>query len=497
MQEYFFNPKDIERNREQNKDSYKNVVSSCIFEMNGLMSHIASCINTEDINQAINELVILQQAAIDLGTYTEMVKGEGYDIVKVIERFCEDVYVLSESLTNYSIMGNPDEKTKIEEAFFSMDQRFSEFTSLYNLREEVVFICLRPEYFKGYSKLYNEAILDTNKDVYIIPIPWYRKNSLGLREEVFFFNEGYPEDAKVFDYQKYQISIHEPETVYIQYSQDQYDDITDIFEEYYSMNLRKYTGNLVLIPYNEMPEFSEEDTSFYYSMKYYVTMPGVVCADKVLLHDDWNRKLYIKKLTEFAGSETEELWKNKIEVVEKPSDSDILVAVSDIKKMWDRFRGNLGDDFRKPNGDFKKIILFQPVFSSFYEYGIDVIRKIKKNLDVFKSVKDDIVLIWLEQLPLKNNLNKLNKEVFEEYHRVVNSFISEERGVFLSDISSPNRYDISSFIEYIEEKEIRKGATLERIAIEISDAYYGDNDYVARQFAIEKKPVMIQSVDIL
>lgn len=496
MANYCFNQDDFEKKREYNEDSYRNVVGSCIFEMNGIMSKIADYINLEEVELAVNELINLQQAAIDLGTYTEMVKGKGYDIVNILELFCEDIFVLSEQLRNCSILGNQVNEEIIEKAFSLMDQRFETITALYDLREEVVFICLRPEYFKSYSQLFNEAISDPNKDVYLIPIPWYKKNNCGIREQVFLYEEGYPKDAIIYNYRDYLLHVHEPETIYIQYERDQYDDSMDIFEEYYSLNLRRYTNNLILVPYYEMPKFSEEDRSFYYSMKYYVTMPGVICADKVLLHDEWNKELYIKKLTEFAGEGTKGIWENKIDVVEKPSDVGALVSVSDIKKAWDGFRENLGDVFKKPNGDFKKIILFQPIFSIFYEYGTNVICKIKRNLDVFKSAEDDIVLLWLEQLPLKTDLDKLNMSVAEEYRNIVNEFISEERGIFLSDVPSKNKYDISSFIEHLEAEGNRKGATIERIAIEISDAYYGDSDYVARQFALEKKPVMIQNVEI-
>lgn len=490
MTDYCFNINDFNTNREYGHDSYRNTVSDCVCEMNQLLVQITDCINAGKIQQAVEILTILQQVAIDLGTYTEMVKGEGYDIVISLEAFCEDMFRLSECLKK------DKEDSLVEEAYYYMDKRFAEISELYNLREEVIFICLKPEYFNNYYKYFMEAMTDPNKDVYVIPIPWYKRNVIGMREKVFLNEEGYPKAAKIFNYREYLVSVHEPETIYIQYSQDQYDDRMDIFEEYYSINLRKYTDNLILIPYKEYPLFSEDDFGFFYGMKYYATMPGVICADKVLLHDDWSRELYIKKLVEFAGEDTRELWEKKIDVVEKPSVSDILVAVSDIKKAWDIFRENMGDVFRKPNGDFKKIVLFQPIFSSFFEYGANMICKIQKNLDVFRGADDDIVVIWLEQLPLKTDLDKLNKSVSEEYRKVVNKFVSEERGVFLSDMSSKNRYDISSFIEYLETEGNRKGATIERIAIEISDAYYGDSDYVARQFVLEKKPVMIQDVEI-
>lgn len=495
MPNYCFNLEDLNTHRVYNPNSYRNVVSSCINEMNTMLEKIADSINSESITSAIDLLTELQQAAIDLGTYTEMVKGEGYDIVRDIEQFCEDIFILSERLNSIDTSCNENE-LDIDAAYSSMDQRFAIIVEAYNLREEVVFICLRPEYFKGYYKFYEEAVADPNKDVYIIPIPWYKRNVVGMREKVYLFEDGYPEGSTVFNYQKYLVSVHEPETVYIQYSQDQYDDGTDIFEEYYSLNLRKYTDRLVLVPYKEYPVFSEMDTSFYYSMKYYVTMPGVMCADEVLLCDDWLRELYIKKLIEFTGEDFRGIWENKICVIEKTSNTNLLLSISDIKKEWNGYCENLGNEWYTSGGKIKKIILYQPVFSSFYEYGIDIIGKIEKNLEIFKDASDDIVVIWLEQLPIKRDLNKLDKMVVKKYRGVVEKFVSEDYGIFVSDSIFDGKYNLSDFLQRLEDAGIRKEATLERIVIEISDAYYGDGDYVARQFVLEKKPVMIQNIAV-
>ena len=102
----------------------------------------------------------------------------------------------------------------------------------------------------------------------------------------------------------------------------------------------------------------------------------------------------------------------------------------------------------------------------------------------------------MEQRPLKRDLVKIDTNVAAGYRKLVEDFMVASEGVFVSDFVSDNAYKLPLFLEYLENEGIRKGATLERIAIEISDAYYGDGDYVGRQFTLEKKPVMIQNVEI-
>lgn len=46
----------------------------------------------------------------------------------------------------------------------------------------------------------------------------------------------------------------------------------------------------------------------------FCTVPGVVNSDEVYVQSENMRNMYIKKLTEFAGKETENIWKDKIYV---------------------------------------------------------------------------------------------------------------------------------------------------------------------------------------
>lgn len=507
MPNYRFNPVDLAKNRIMNPNGYRNVVSSFLTEMNTLLGNLAECLNEDNLTGALDELMRLQQTSIELGEYTEDVKGEGYDIVSVLEQFCEDIYGLYEPLNEYLTENEENDSSVIwdealvEQAYTCVDQKFAELVDLYDRRKESAFFCLKPDFFKDYRGLYEEAKADPDCDVYVIPIPWFKRNIDGSVKEYFYSLEGYPEDVDVYDCQKYDAAVHEPEITVIQYAQDEYGDRMGMPSVYHSLNLRKYTDKLILIPYEEPDDFEESEFRPYYNMKFYATMPGVMCADEVWLYSEKLRGLYVKKLVEFSGEEYGGLWEEKIKVVDWPNDRKFEPAVSEIRKTWDSFRNTLGSGWtghvQDELGEIpKKLILYQPVFSSFVEYGERMLEKLERNLKIFKDSSDSIVLIWLEQRPLKQDLVKIDEKVAAEYRKLVDEFIQEGYGVFISDFVSDNEYKLPSFVTFLENEGIRKGATLERIAIEICDAYYGDGDYVARQFTLEKKPVMIQNVEI-
>ena len=66
------------------------------------------------------------------------------------------------------------------------------------------------------------------------------------------------------------------------------------------------------MPYFKTEEIDENDMRAYKWMKEYVTMPGVVYADKVIVQSENIKKLYVKKLTEFLGEDLQKEWDNKI-----------------------------------------------------------------------------------------------------------------------------------------------------------------------------------------
>ena len=79
------------------------------------------------------------------------------------------------------------------------------------------------------------------------------------------------------------------------------------------MNLAMHTDKLTYIPYFVTDEIDKDDERAYKIMNYYVTMPGVVYSDRVIVQSEGIRNLYIKKLIEFFGEESEAEWEDKIE----------------------------------------------------------------------------------------------------------------------------------------------------------------------------------------
>ena len=84
---------------------------------------------------------------------------------------------------------------------------------------------------------------------------------------------------------------------------------------FYSENMKKYTKNLVYIPWfvtKEIEWAAEEDGKAIVMMDYYVCQPGVAHADHSFVQSETVRKSYIEKLVEFTGEECRAVWEKKI-----------------------------------------------------------------------------------------------------------------------------------------------------------------------------------------
>lgn len=93
------------------------------------------------------------------------------------------------------------------------------------------------------------AKADENCDAYVIPIPYYNKNPDGSFREMYYEGDQYPDYVPIVRYDNYDFAIHKPDIIYIHNPYDQYNYVTSIHPFFFSENLKRFTQNLIYIPY--------------------------------------------------------------------------------------------------------------------------------------------------------------------------------------------------------------------------------------------------------
>ena len=245
-----------------------------------------------------------QNSAIQTGTTLEQFGLKDHLSIRLLEQYCEQVYLIHE---------NPDSIRSVHQ---QLDGELAHMEAIIQtelpIRKEIVFLPFKASFWNSMEPMWREASRNPDYDVYVIPIPYYYKSLDQSSGKLHYEGGLFPDYVPVTDYRQYDLRIRQPDITIIHNPYDDCSFTTSVHPSFYSSNLKNYTGQLIYIPYFQLDEIEPEDTRSIHNMKYYVTVPGVVHSDKVLVQSEQMRTAYIECLTRFAGEDTKTIWEKKI-----------------------------------------------------------------------------------------------------------------------------------------------------------------------------------------
>ena len=372
------------------------------------------------------------------------------DVKKIIENAGVDINKYTDDYRNYNQF-----KNKIEEIRIDKEKKD------YKDKKMVVFMPFKAKYWNMMAGLWKEYERSGEYTLIAIPAPYYYKNIDGTVEK-FNDDKQYPEYVKIVSPENFDFDNEYVEKIIIQNPYDSYNATTTVHPQFYAKKLAMCTKELIYIPYFETEEINPSDMRAYVSMDSYVTMPGVVYSDKVIVQSEGIKALYVKKLSEYFGEETRDIWNTKIigngkhYIEMENSDS----KYDDIPEKWKGY-------IKKSDGSYKKVILYFICTNDVLENGHRVFDKIKRSMDTFLEYEDSVVPLMMFESNIDEILQMDNPELLEDYNEIK-----------------------MNFTQYIvNENELDK-------AMNLCDAFYGDAGSEAQLCRNSGKPVMIQNVEI-
>ena len=470
MPEYKFSPDQLREcqsgddEAEKEVYSYKELAKECLAGMVQLSRQVIIELEHLNWDGAIQSLQEGQQLAIDLGTMIEAVKGEGHASIASLERYCESVYVISEHIIAHAEENagrrlNEEEKQRIERQLETDIQNICQIFENYIFRRrEIVFLPYKACAWNTMKSMWEEAVADPKTDVYVVPIPYFYKKYDGSFRAFPEEKLEYPAELNVLDYESFDLALHHPDMIVFQNPYDQWNPSTSVLPQFYSDKLQQMTDKLVYIPPYIMDDFTMNDERYYTNMKHYVTMPGVVRADEVVVQSEAMRNVYISKLTEFAGEDTKSIWERKIVVGKCETQKCSLTGQSE------------GDAPTKIQG--RKKIAYYINASFLVEHRQDGLSKLKRVFQAFAENKEQIQVLFCAHNQLKAATEMVCPDLWNEYLEFVNQYIESDWLTIMDDMNWMNN------------------------VIAQANAYYGDGGYLALKIHEEGKPVMIQGVTI-
>ncbi len=309
-------------------------------------------------------------------------------------------------------------------------------------RKEAVFFLYRSCYWSSMQPMLEE-VLNLEWDAYVIPLPVYDRDGKGGFTQIHLNTEGYPEWLPLTDFREYDLADRLPERIYIQNPFDPCSETVSFPQAFYSSELKKYTKELIYVSPFTLPDPDEGDLCTQQTMRYFVTVPGLVHADRVIVSSEGWKTQYVRRLTLMAGEETEQIWQKKIEV-RNPAPAP------------------------QPDEERQKVILYYTGLGTLLEYGTELLQKIRRNFDVFAEAGEQIALLWRPDPLIERELPGLDPQLWDAFVSLRDEYLQMQIGSY-DDESAP---------------EVLAG---------FADAYYGDPGSMVCLFMEQGKPVMVQN----
>ncbi len=406
---------------------------------------VKTFIDKKNIPMAMDLLVQCQGVAITVGTAIDEEQGEGHPTVNLLENYCEMVYELHEKLVASERVNTFQESKKLSKLLMAIQKSYRNDIKR---KAKIIFMPVKASDWSGMERLYIEFAKNSENDVYVMPVPYAKRDDNGIPLAETEAETGFPENLPLIKYSQFDFNKEHPDVIVIQNPFDEYKSGMTVHPFYFAKNLKKYTNSLVYCHSFILDDIEDGDEKPLATAKEYIVSPGVLYADEIYVPSDNMRNVYLKVLCSMAGISSKWEWEQKIKVL-KDRDSEAMDNMGDIPD--------------------KKRILFYTGLSDYYAYKDVAIEWVRNSLKNFEAQKDRLDVIWVQEDELGDNLAMVCPSVYEQYIDLRDKFVANNNG------------SISSI------RDIKK-------LISSADAYYGSAGYVMNLCTREKMPVMMRKI---
>ena len=224
----------------------------------------------EDAHAQVSALLArCQETAILAGNRLEEDGGSHQNAVRVLEEYCEALYLQSLELSEYTMRSRLDACiTQVREY---VRQQVNETL-------EVVFLPYKASMWDSLESVWRAAKEDKNCAAYVVAIPYFDKNPDGTVSSMHYEGGEFPADVPIVGWQEYDLAKRHPDIIFIHNPYDQANKMTSVHLDYYAKELKKHTDQLVYIPYfvcvnDNIPA-------------HLCVLPGSLYADKVIVQSE-------------------------------------------------------------------------------------------------------------------------------------------------------------------------------------------------------------------
>ena len=249
--------------------------------------------NHIDRNNTISAQDLLaqcQECAVSIGNAIETMEKKDCITISYIQDYCDLVYQIYEALQNRTDSNANKIYKNLKKQLLRIENSVKNDIPV---RKEVVFFPYKASMWDSLESVYLAAKEDPECDAYCVPIPYYDRNPDRSLGQMHYEGNEYPKNIEVIDWQSYNFEERKPDVIYIHNPYDDWNLVTCVHPRFFSSNLKKYTEELVYIPYFVLQEIEPDDQRTIDNMKHFIWTPGVINADKVIVQSEKMKQIYV------------------------------------------------------------------------------------------------------------------------------------------------------------------------------------------------------------
>ena len=232
----------------------------------------------------------------------------------------------------------------------------------------------------------------------------------------------------------YDIVSRHPDIIITQYPYDDWGQTVDVPEFFYSKNLTAYTDELIYVPCFDVDPPIDENDKAAAAIKVMIEQPAVLYCDKVIVHSEAMKKLYVDTLFEKTGER--DYWDKKLIVWDEkkasPKKTDPPKNSAFPKEWQDKVRNC-------------KVLLFGINAAFLLENENAAIEKLKTAMLEITEHSDDLLCIFSPSTDI-NSISDIDPGLWHAYTEFSAS-IKEKENVIYDEDQSAEKY-ISSISGY-------------------------------------------------
>ena len=434
---------------------------------------IRKALSAQEADSALRLLEDCQSSAIFLGGQIEQTQGEDFVTVRYLETYCEQVYQLYQLLEREK---GTDRKTEYgQEAASGIDGLDAQAEQIAEsirkdipARREAVFLPYKASMWDSLESVWQAADADPEWAAYVIPIPYYDRNPDGSLGPLHYEGGQFPSYVPVTSYWEYDLEKRRPDIIFFHNPYDEYNRVTSVHPDFYSDVLKRYTDQLVYIPYyiHDEAEFNDSERIERFKKTYVVKCVSNV--NKIFMQSEFFRNICIDALIRHFGAQSRPHWEKTLYGTGSPKIDQILnksKQPQEIPQEWLKI-------LEKEDGSRKKIIFYNTSIADLLESQEKMLEKMRDVFRIFRDNQSEIALLWRPHPLIKTTISSMLPRLWAQYQDLVDTYRAEGFGIY-DDTPDANR------------------------ALCLCDCYYGDRSSLTFPCRKIGKPILQQNTGIL